>query len=187
MAKFILGKKLGMTTVYDENKGALNATLIECMPNKISLLRTLEKDGYTSVQLEAGKTSKKKVKKEFRIKEAAEVKVGDELGVEIFEIGDIVKITGIGKGKGFQGVMKRHGFHGSDKTHGHKHDWRAPGSIGATYPEHVMKGKRMAGRMGGKRTSVKNLKVVYIDADKKILGVKGAVPGVVGRIVEITA
>jgi len=184
MTKFILGKKLGMTTIYDE-KGALNATLIECAPNKISLIRSIDKDGYEAVQLEANKTDNKKTKKEFRIAEKIEAKAGDEIKIDIFEIGDKVQITGITKAKGFQGVVKRHGFHGSDKTHGHKHDWRKPGSIGATFPEHVIKGKRMAGRMGGEISSTKNLKVVYIDKEKNILGVKGAVPGVVGRLVEI--
>jgi len=183
--KFILGKKLGMTTIYDDEKGALNATLIECVPNKISLVRSIEKDGYSAIQLETDKTNNKKAKKEFRIDEKMEVKEGEEIKIDIFEIGDWVKITGITKAKGFQGVMKRHGFHGSDKTHGHKHDWRAPGSVGATFPEHVIKGKKMAGRMGGEKSSAKNLKVVYIDKEKNILGVKGAVPGVVGRIVEI--
>jgi large subunit ribosomal protein L3 len=94
-------------------------------------------------------------------------------------------VSGITKAKGFQGVVKRHGFKGSPKTHGHKHDLRAPGAIGAGFPEHVVKGKRMAGRMGGTRSTSKNLKIVHIDREKNILGVKGSVPGVVGRIVEI--
>ena len=182
--KFILGKKLGMTTIYDE-KGALNATLIECTPNKVSLVRNVEKDGYSAVQIEVSKTEKIKSRKEFRMDEKMEMKEKDEIKIDIFEIGDKVEVTGITKGKGFQGVMKRHGFHGSKKTHGHKHDWRAPGSIGSTFPEHVIKGKKMAGRMGGERSSTKNLKVIYIDKEKNIIGVKGAVPGVVGRLVEI--
>jgi len=187
MAKYILGKKLGMTTIYDEIKGALNVTLIECIPNKISFIRTLEKDGYSAVLLEVDKTINKKSKKEFRVENNVETKIGDEVKVDIFEIDEKVKVTGITKGKGFQGVMKRHGFHGSSSTHGHKHDLRAPGSVGSTYPEHVIKGKKMAGRMGGEKATTKNLKVVYIDKEKNILGVKGAVPGVVGRVVEITA
>lgn len=186
MAKFILGKKLGMTTIYDKDKGALNVTLIECEPNKISLARTPEKDKYSAVQLEIKKTKNKIHKKEFRV-DNIEGKAGDAVTVEIFKEGDIVKVSGITKAKGFQGVMKRHGFHGSDKTHGHKHDWRKPGSIGATYPEHVIKGKKMAGRMGGKRSSSKNLKVVLVDKEKNLIAVKGAVPGVSGRIVEIIA
>ena len=96
-----------------------------------------------------------------------------------------MNVSGIAKAKGFQGVVKRHGFKGSPATHGHKHDHRAPGSIGAQQPQHVIKGKRMAGRMGGKRSTMKNVKVVYIDMEKNVLAVQGAVPGVVGRIVEI--
>lgn len=185
--KYILGKKLGMTTVYDEERGALNVTLVECMPNKVSFIRTKEKDGYEAIQVEIKKTTKRKTKKEFKTPVSSEIKIGDEIKFDIFEIGDKVTVSGIDKAKGFQGVMKRHGFHGSAKTHGHKHDHRAPGSVGATFPEHVIKGKRMAGRMGGKRASVKNLKVVYIDKDKNILGLKGSVPGVNGRIIEIVS
>jgi large subunit ribosomal protein L3 len=183
--KYILGKKLGMTTLYDKDRGALNVTLIECLPNSVSLVRTQEKDGYNAVQLQIAKTKKKIHRKEFRLDKPVELKKEDKITIEDFNVGDKVKVSGISKAKGFQGVMKRHGFHGSDKTHGHKHDWRKPGSIGATYPEHVIKGKRMAGKMGGKRTTSKNLKVVYIDQEKNIIGVKGAVPGVAGRIVEI--
>lgn len=185
MTKFILGRKLGMTTVYNENGGALNVTLVECVPNKVSLIRSEEKDGYNSIQLEIDKTENKKLKKEFRIEKGTELKVGDEIKIDIFELGEKVIVSGINKAKGFQGVMKRHGFHGSDKTHGHKHDWRAPGSIGATFPEHVIKGKKMAGRMGGERVSVRNLKIAYLDKEKNILGLKGSVPGVNGRMIEI--
>lgn len=185
MSKFILGKKLGMTTIYDKEAGALNVTLIECGENKISFLRTKEKDGYDAVRLEAPKTKNKTHKKEFRIEEPVDFNVGDAVGIDAFVIGDKVKISGIAKAKGFQGVVKRHGFKGAPKTHGHKHDHRAPGSIGAQQPQHVIKGKRMAGRMGGKRTSSLNVKVVFIDKEKNLLGVKGAVPGVAGRMVEI--
>jgi large subunit ribosomal protein L3 len=124
-------------------------------------------------------------RKEFRLEEAATVAVGDKITIENFQIGDEVQISGIAKGKGFQGVVKRHGFAGSPATHGHKHDNRAPGSIGAQQPQHVIKGKRMAGRMGGKRSTVKGIKIVYIDLEKNIMAVLGAVPGVVGRIVEV--
>ncbi|HEX8973935.1 MAG TPA: 50S ribosomal protein L3 [Patescibacteria group bacterium] len=185
--KFILGKKMGMTTLYDKEKGALNVTLIECEPNKVSFVRTQEKDGYTAVQLELAKTKNVAHRCEFRTEEEAQVKVGDQITIEAFQLGDLVKVSGIAKAKGFQGVVKRHGFKGAPKTHGHKHDLRAPGSIGAQQPQHVIKGKRMAGRMGGKRKSSKNIEVVFIDAAKNIIGVKGAVPGVVGRIVEVSA
>lgn len=182
--KFILGKKLGMTTIYDQEKGAQNATLISCEPNKVSLVRTEEKDRYKAVRLEVNKTKNKIHKKEFRVAEI-DKKAGDMVGLDVFQVGDKVKISGISKAKGFQGVVKRHGFSGSAKTHGHKHDWRAPGSIGATFPEHVIKGKKMAGHMGGVRKSSLNLEVVMINKEKNIMAVKGPVPGVIGRIVEI--
>lgn len=172
-----------MTTIH-EDKGALNVTLVECLPNKVSLIRTLEKDGYTAVQLEIQKTKNKTTKREFRT-EVGEFKEGAEVKVEIFEIGDKTKVSGITKAKGFQGVVKRHGFKGAPASHGHKHDLRAPGSIGAGFPEHVIKGKRMAGRMGGTRATSENIKVVFIDKEKHLLGFKGAVPGNNGGIVEI--
>lgn len=176
-----------MSTIYDEKEGAQNATLIECLPIVVTQIRTEEKDGYSAIQTgitHDKKNKKLKKKKEFK-GEVKDMKVGDALDIIQFEIGDKVKVSGITKAKGFQGVVKRHGFKGSMKTHGHKHDLRAPGSIGATFPEHVIKGKRMAGRMGGVRSSVRNLKIVEIDKKSNILFLKGAVPGVKGRIVEI--
>lgn len=174
-----------MTTLYDEKQGALNVTLIECEPNNVSALRNEEKNGYEALQLEITKTKKVSHKKEFRLSEAPAFAIGDKITVDSFQVGDVVKVSGIGKAKGFQGVVKRHGFKGSAKSHGHKHDLRAPGSIGAQQPQHVIKGKRMAGRMGGKRVTVKNMKVVYINSEKNMLAVLGGVPGVVGRIVEV--
>jgi large subunit ribosomal protein L3 len=194
--KFIFGKKLGMSTIYDEKQGALNVTLVECGPNIVTQIRNIEKDKYEAVQIgiesEKQNTKGEKSRKKFlKIKEfkaeTKELKAGDAIDINQFEIGDKVKVSGITKAKGFQGVVKRHGFKGSPKSHGHKHDLRAPGSIGATYPEHVIKGKRMAGRMGGVRASVRNLKIVEIDKENNILFLKGAVPGVKGRLVEITA
>jgi large subunit ribosomal protein L3 len=183
---FILGKKIGMTTLHTEKQEALNVTLLECF-SKVSLIRTEEKEGYNAVQVEMPKTKKKTVKREFRIKteEKEKLHIGDEINVDAFSLGDIVTVSGTGKAKGFQGVVKRHGFKGAPKSHGHKHDLRAPGAIGSGFPEHVTKGKRMAGRMGGKRTSSKNVKIVFIDKEKKILGVKGAVPGIPGAVVEV--
>jgi large subunit ribosomal protein L3 len=180
--KFILGKKIGMTTIFDE-KGAQNVTLVEC-GSKVSQIRTDEKDGYKAIQLSIPKTKNVDVKKEFRVEEV-NLENGATIDVSIFEIGEKVKVSGITKAKGFQGVVKRHGFAGSPKTHGHKHDLRAPGSIGAGFPEHVIKGKRMAGRMGGEIATAKNLKIVFIDKAKNIIGIKGAVPGNPGNIVEI--
>lgn len=178
-----------MSTIYDEKKGALNVTLVCCAPNAVTQIRTKEKDGYTAIQIGLPKLKGKKKKNFSKIKEfkseAKDLKVGGAIDISQFEIGDKVKVSGITKGKGFQGVMKRHGFKGSPHSHGHKHDWRAPGSIGATFPEHVIKGKKMAGRMGGERASVKNLEIVEIDKENNILFLRGAVPGVKGRIVEI--
>lgn len=187
--KFILGKKVGMTTLYDKDKGALNVTLIECMPNKITLIRSEEKDGYDAIQISVEKSKGKELKKEFRIakEDGAGFKEGDEITIEKFEIDEKVGVAGITKAKGFQGVMKRHGFHGSPATHGHRHDHRAPGSIGSAYPQHVTKGRRMAGRMGGNRHTTKNLKIAYIDKENNLIGLKGAVPGVNGRMIEIFA
>lgn len=172
-----------MTTIYDGQKEAQNVTLVEC-ESHVSLIRTKEVDTYDAVQIEMQKTKKRKVQKEFKVA-GSTLKVGDNIGVEIFEIGDVVRVSGTTKAKGFQGGVKRHGFKGSPKSHGHKHDLRAPGSIGATTPQHVMKGRRMAGRMGGERSTSKNLKIVFIDKAKKLIGVKGAVPGIPGTVIEI--
>ena len=182
MDKFILGKKIGMTTIYDE-KGALNVTLLECS-SKVSLVLEKAKDGYDAVQMEIAKSKKKVAKKEFRVKENS-LKQADACEVTMFELGEKIRVTGTSKAKGFQGVVKRYRFKGGCASHGHKHDLRAPGSIGSGFPEHVVKGKRMAGRMGGERVTTKNLKVVFIDVEKKLLGIKGAVPGIPGGIVEI--
>lgn len=183
MTKFILGKKIGMTTIYGENR-AQNVTLIEC-GGEVNLVKNQEKDGYAAVQVEIRKTRKRTVKIEFRTDDGNNFKEKSPIDVSIFELGEKVKVSGRTKAKGFQGVVKRHGFKGAPKSHGHKHDLRAPGSIGATFPEHVIKGKRMAGRMGGGRATSKNLEIVYIDKEKSILGLRGSVPGIPGNIVEI--
>lgn len=192
--KCLLGKKLGMTTLFDETKGALNVTLIECEPNMISLHRTTEKDGYVAVQLSHPVTKNKTTAREFRFDgedAATSTKTLESLALKTtvtvaqFEVGEKVSISGITKAKGFQGVVKRHGFAGGRASHGGKHDLRKGGSIGPTFPEHVIKGRRMAGRMGADRFTVKNLIVDFVDTEKGILGVRGAVPGVVGRLVEI--
>jgi large subunit ribosomal protein L3 len=186
MTKFIIGKKVGMTTIYDEKKGALNITLVECLPNKVELLRNINKDGYSAVCLKSGNKKGKAIVREFRITaDETSFEIGREVAVDIFELDEKVKVIGITKAKGYQGVVKRHGFKGSPASHGHRHDHRAPGSIGCSFPEHVLKGKKMAGRMGGERCTVKNLKVVYIDKKKNLIGLKGAVPGVVSRMVQL--
>ncbi len=193
--KFLLGKKLGMTTLHDPEKGARNITLIECGENVVTLVRTPKCDGYSAIQIEMPKTKRKNIRREFRVSDKlAEAEsaamfesfpVGTSLSLDAFSIGERVSISGITKAKGFQGVVKRHGFKGAPKTHGHKHDLRAPGSIGATFPQHVIKGMRMAGHMGGCRSTTKNLSISFIDSAKRLIGVRGAVPGSVGSVVEI--
>lgn len=194
--KCILGKKLGMTTLFDETKGALNVTLIACGKNTVSLNRTKEQDGYVAVQIETDKTARKTTRHEFRLdtnskaieeatKSLADFAPGTELSVAQFEVGDKVNICGVTKAKGFQGVVKRHGFAGGWASHGGKHDLRKPGSIGSTFPEHVMKGRRMAGRMGGENFTVRNLSIAYVNVEQGLIGVRGAVPGVNGRVVEV--
>jgi len=202
--KFIIGKKLGMTTLFDETKGALNMTLIACEKNIVTLTRTLEKDGYLAVQVETNQNAKKTVRKEFRVDRAVtkedrgaalkelsdemeKFPVETELSVTLFAVGDTVNVAGVTKSKGFQGVVKRYGFAGGRGSHGGKHDLRKPGSIGATFPEHVVKGRRMAGRMGGENMTALNLSVVYINEAEGLIGVRGAVPGVNGRIVTVTS
>ncbi len=193
--KFLLGKKLGMTTIQDADRGARNITLIECDTNTVSLIRSADRDGYSALQVETSKTKRRSIFREFRLDKHLsldEVRnvvntfpLGSKLSIEVFSVGDRVRVSGVTKAKGFQGVVKRHGFKGAPKTHGHKHDLRAPGSIGATFPQHVTKGMRMAGRMGGVRSTSRNLRVEYVDSEKRILGVRGAVPGVPGGVVEI--
>lgn len=193
--KMMLGKKLGMTTLFDDKEGALNVTLIVCERNTVTLHRTKAKDGYVSVQVEAPKTKRRVTRREFRLdkalspeaatKELEQLTTGAALSVAQFAIGDRVQVTGITKAKGFQGVVKRHGFKGQTTSHGRKHDIRKPGSIGPTFPEHVIKGRRMAGRMGADQMTVRNLRVVYVNEAEGILGVRGAVPGVAGRIVAV--
>ncbi len=202
----LLGKKIGMTNVFTEEGLSLPVTLIEVGPCKVYNVRNKKKDGYEALQIGFGEKKEKninkaqkvyykkynlkapKILKEFRnFDNYDEYKVGDEVNLEIFNEGDKVVVTGISKGKGFQGVMKRHGFGGvGGTTHGQKDRLRAPGSIGqSSWPSRVFKGMRMAGRMGGDKTSVKNLKVVKVIKDENLLMVKGAVPGAINSIVEI--
>ena len=184
--KFILGKKSGMTTVYKENR-AYNVTLIEVLPNTIDKVCSDERDGYSSVRLSTPKTKNIEYKREFRVDSVEGFKLGENIEVDIFDVGEKVNVFGISKAKGFQGVVKRHGFAGGPATHGHRHALRSPGSIGSAYPQHVLKGKKMAGRMGGDRVVSENLEVVFVDKEKNLIGLEGAVPGVSGRIIEIVA
>jgi large subunit ribosomal protein L3 len=178
MEKFLLGKKWGMSQIWKGEK-VVPVTLIQALPNTVSLLRTKERDGYDAIQLLC-----EKKRREFKVPQHSK-KLGDIVDVSVFSVGDKVKISGLTKGRGFQGVVKRHGFAGGPKTHGQKNRHRAPGSLGATAPQRVHPGRRMAGRMGGKRVTIKNLEVVNVDKEKNILMVKGAVPGHRGTLLEI--
>lgn len=195
--KFILARKIGMTTIFEEDGKACNATLLETGKNIVLGVRTLKKEGYSAAVMGFLKDKKEadlKKRKNFsqvcefslgQEKEEEGLTAGQELTVEQFQIGDKVFLTGISKGKGFQGVMKRHNFSGSPATHGHRHDHRAPGSIGCAFPERVFPGKRMAGRMGVDRKTIKNVKIVFTDKEKGYLAVAGAVPGSAGTVVRI--
>jgi len=196
--KFILGKKIGMSQVFSEDRKVTPVTLIEAGPCVVTQVKTEKKDGYQAVQVGFGERKKinrplmghlKDLGKFRYLREIRDVKedmkIGDKIDAGVFKEGDKIKVIGISKGKGFQGVMKRHGFHGSPATHGHKHDHRAPGSIGSAFPEHVLKGKKMAGRMGGDRVTVKGLKVVKVDKENNLLVVKGAVPGKRGALLKV--
>lgn len=201
--KGLIGKKIGMTQIFDEAGVALPVTVIEAGPCYVTQVRTHEVDGYSAVQLGFGEVSPKKLTggqrghlkandlppmrflREFRIKKP-EVEVGDQVTVESFEIGERVDITGTSKGKGFQGGVKRHGFRGGPKTHGQSDRQRAPGSAGAgSTPGRVFKGKRNAGQMGNVRVTSQGLKVVLVDAERNLLGVMGSVPGAKGGLVLI--
>lgn len=199
--KFILGRKVGMTQMLQEDGQAVPVTVIAAGPCEVTQLRDVEKNGYSAVQLgfekisaEKGKKADKKdkkeagpqfkIKQEFRIEEP-EVKVGDAIKVDIFESGDRVKISGTSKGRGFQGPVKRHNFAGGPASHGHRHVLRQQGSIGQRFPQHTLKGIRMAGQMGNQKATVRKVEVVGVDKDKDALLIKGAVPGARGGLLRI--
>lgn len=207
--KFALGTKEKMTSVYDENGVVHPATAVRVGDMHVVQVKDAEPDGYTAVQVGFGKQSPKRVSKalknhvkksgkknesvfrflkEFRIPEdeIKSFKAGQTISPqEMFEEGDRVELFGVSKGKGFQGVVKRHGFAGGPRTHGQKHTERSAGSIGATGPQRVFKGTRMAGRMGGDRVYVKNLTIVKIDKDEGLMYIRGALPGRAGTLIEI--
>lgn len=195
--KFILGKKLGMSQMYDQNGKVTPVTLISAGPCIVLQKKGKAKEGYDALQIGLEKIEKKdKIGKSMKGKEYKFIKeyrgangdqnVGDEINVSSFAEGDIVKVSGISKGKGFQGGVKRHGFHGKlSATHGNKHEHRTLGSTGRRFPQHVIKGKKMPGHMGVDRTTVKNLKIMKIDAKNNLLVIKGAVPGTTRTLLEI--
>jgi large subunit ribosomal protein L3 len=191
--KALLGTKIGMTQIISEDGRAVPVTLIQAGPLTVTQVKTVESDGYTAVQVAYGegknlskavaghvksaKVSPKHIR-EFRVADLPEgMKVGDVIDVTQFALGDIVNATGTSKGKGFAGTVKRHNFNTSKATHGGNGNVRKPGSIGSMYPQKVFKGKRMAGRMGHDRVTVKNLEVAYVDLANNLIGLKGAVPG----------
>lgn len=204
--KFIIGRKLEMSQRYRPTGEVVPVTLVKVEPCVITQVRTSDKDGYTAVQVGTG--SKKHLAKpqmghlkasaaadagnlatlrEFRLDSVDGMAPGAVCDVEAFVSGDVIDVTGISKGKGFQGVVKRHGFAGGPATHGHKDNLRMPGSIGSGGIQHVLKGLKMAGRMGGDRVTVKNLEIVEVMADQGLVAVKGAVPGARGTTLLITA
>ncbi|MBQ3309437.1 50S ribosomal protein L3 [Candidatus Saccharibacteria bacterium] len=190
----IIGTKIGMTQIIGEDGIVTPVTILQAGPATVTQIKTVETDGYNAVQLgfgqsknlsksvsahvkKAGKDLSPKVLKEFRVEKEPEVKVGDILTVESFNLGDKVTVTGTSKGKGFAGTVKRWNFNESRNTHGFKGNIRRVGSIGSMYPQKVFKGKKMPGRMGHDKVTVKNLEVAYIDKENNILGLKGAIPG----------
>ncbi|MFA5935523.1 MAG: 50S ribosomal protein L3 [Patescibacteria group bacterium] len=196
--KFILAKKLEMSQVFRPDGTVVPVTLLQAGPCVVTQVKSTENDGYQAVQV--GFLTAKRVSKpleghlkdlpkmrelrEFRMKEDITLKRGDSLEATLFVPGDVIDVTGVSKGKGFQGVVKRHHFHGAPKTHGHKDQERMPGSSGAGGPQHVFKGVRKPGHMGGDTVTVKNLEVIEV-RDGGVLAVKGAVPGARNAVVEI--
>jgi large subunit ribosomal protein L3 len=202
ISKGMLGTKLGMTQVWNENGKLVPVTVIELAPNVVTQVRTPERDGYNAIQVGFGEIEARKVNKptaghfakagstprrhllEIRTADAASYEAGQELAVDTFTAGDVIDVTGTSKGKGFAGVMKRHGFHGVGASHGAHKNHRKPGSIGAcATPGRVFKGVRMAGRMGSDTVTTQNVTVHAVDTDKGLILLKGAIPGPKGGVV----
>jgi large subunit ribosomal protein L3 len=201
----ILGKKIGMTSVFNAEGDLVPVTVIQAAPSKIISVKNAEKDGYSAVVVGYGEKKEKNISKpvlgqfkksnlspfrkikEFKGFDSNSAKVGDEIKVDLFKEGDTIKVRGRSKGKGFQGVMKRHNFGGvGGTTHGQSDRLRAPGSIGASsYPSRVFKGQRMAGRKGFDNVTIRNLKVIKVLPEENLIMVKGAVPGSINSIVEL--
>ena len=203
MKKAIIGKKVGMTQIFDEKGNVVPVTVIEAGPCNVVQIKTVETDGYNAIQLGYGDVKEYKVNKperghfkkadvkpqkhlrEFRVSDVNSYKVGDVITADTFSEGDIVDVQGISKGKGFQGVIKRHGQHRGPMGHGSMYH-RRPGSMGATStPGRVFKGKKLPGRMGSDKITIQNLRVVKVDLDKNVILVKGSVPGNKGSILKI--
>ena len=202
--KTILGKKVGMTQIFNEQGEAVPVTVIEAGPCYVAQVKTLERDGYEAVQLgfeevkpqrvsggERGHLTRNELPalrhlREFRLREIEGIEEGQRVLADVFEVGDRVDVVGASKGRGFTGVVKRYGFAGGPKTHGQSDRQRAPGSIGAcAAPGRVWKGQRMPGRMGGVRVTAQDLRVELVDADRNLLAVRGSVPGARGGLLVI--
>ena len=198
----LIGTKLGMTQILGENGTVIPITVIQAGPCTVTQVKSVDSDGYNAVQLGYGEGKNlsnavaghvkaagvtPRTIREVRLDQLGEEKVGDVFNVSLFAVGDNVDVQGTSKGKGWAGTIKRHNFHRQRKTHGGKGNTRKVGSIGSMYPQRVWKGHPMAGQMGAETTTVKNLTVAYIDADKNLIGVKGAVPGPKKGIVMISA
>lgn len=199
--KFIIGRKKQMTQIFQDDGTVVPVTVITALPNVVTDVRNADAHGYTAAQVGSGVRKEKRVKKpqrgqwkdlglfsavrEFRMATTEGIEKGKKMEVGQFEPGDNIEVTATSKGKGFAGVVKRHHFKGGPASHGHKDNLRAPGSIGATFPQHVMKGTRMAGRMGNAKVTVKGLKIVEVHADTNELWVSGAVPGARNGLVMI--
>lgn len=191
--KALVTQKIGMASIIQDDGAVVAITLLSATPNTVTQLKTVEQDGYSAVQVGAGNNKKlskpltghtKSAKimpafiREFRPNETPEdLAVGTTISAEVFSVGDVVKVTGTSKGKGWAGTIKRHNFHRQRKTHGGKGNTRQPGSIGSMYPQHIFKGKKMAGQMGVEKVTVKNLKIALVDVERNLIGVTGAVPG----------
>lgn len=192
---FILGKKIEMSQIFDEKGNVIPVTLVEAGPCFIVQIKTKEKDDYEAIQIGFEKLKDKKITKNKKSKpykyikefksDNLNYKQGDKIDISVFKEGDKVKISGVSKGKGFAGAVKRWGFHGRGASHGVKHEERTIGSTGCRFPQRVIKGKKMPGRAGSERITIKNLKIVKIDLENNLLAIKGAVPGRRGTLLEI--
>ncbi len=201
----LIGKKIGMTRVFNENGQSVPVTVLKIETNIVSMIKTVESDGYNALQISSNEQKETKVNKsklghfkknnitpqkdikEFRVKDTSGIEIGQKFEADHFEEGAFVNVRSRSKGKGFAGTIKRHNFKGKDATHGNSISHRTPGSTGqCQFPGRVFKGKKMAGQMGDVMVTRKNLQIVKIDAEKKLILVKGAVPGFKGRLVEVT-
>lgn len=201
--KKIIGKKIGMTRIFDKEGKTIPISIVEAGPCIVTQIKTIDTDGYVAIQVGYGET--KKVNKpvaghlkksgvkggfqriqEFRMsdEEMNNLKIGDQVNIEGFQSGDEVKVSGFSKGKGFQGTVTRHHFHTGPRTHG-SNNYRQPGSIGATFPQRVIKGRRMAGHMGAENITTSGLSIIDVNKEKKLILIKGAIPGYNGSIVVI--